>query len=188
MCGDRWLKDLLEQICEEEGLEKKNITFSSWVRAEGLDRKKKQILKQDKINIIDFMTMLNKFLIEIPFPEHLRKAWNQWNITKSPLILTEGCSDTDVIVRTREDYQEDVKFLCTSETVSTHRGHGLITMLCYPVVIELFKSDGSKDMLGLIIMSNAKNKNFDTVNHFEELTLQFVQSFGYTISQIRSHH
>ena len=181
LCGLRdWLMSLSKTITDKkDGLEKKKITFSSWVRALGSDGKKKQILKQDQANIIDFVKdILIKALVGEPFPEHLRKAWNQWHITEVPMIVPPGSSSSSVALRTREDYQEDIKFLCTSETVSTHRGHGVITMLCYPVVIDIFNADGSKELHGLIFMSNSKNKNFDTVNHFEEETIKHVKAMG----------
>ena len=93
-----------------------------------------------------------KALVGEPFPEHLRKAWNQWHIAKVPMIVPPGSSSSSVALRTREDYQEDIKFLCTSETVSTQRGHGVITMLCYPVVIDICNADGSKELHGFIFM------------------------------------
>ena len=55
-----------------------------------------------------------------------------------------------------------------SETVPTHRGVGVITMVCYPIVMEIFFNDGTKQLIGIIYLSNVKNKNFDTVTHFEE--------------------
>ena len=128
-------------------------------------------------------TVLYPALVGNDFAEHLRKAWSQWQITKYPIEVVGG--ENDVAIRTREDFQEDIKFLCTSETVSTHRGVGVITMVCYPVVLEVFKTDGTKEMYGFIIMSDTKSKNFDTVKHFEEKCIQFIRNLGYNI--VRYH-
>lgn len=54
-------------------------------------------------------------------------------------------------------------------------------MVCYPVVLEVFKADGTKEMYGFIIMSDTKCKGFDTVKHFEERCLAEVWSIGYNI-------
>ena len=86
-----------------------------------------------------------------------------------------------VVIRSREDYQEDLKFLCTSEIVSTHRGVGVITMLCYPVVLELFKNNRDTDLYGLVFMSDSKRKNFETVMYLEKKVIEHVKSLGYTV-------
>ena len=52
-------------------------------------------------------------------------------------------------------------------------------MVCYPVVIEIFKADGNKEVQGVIIMSDTKNKNFDTVKHFEQKFIQLIRTQGY---------
>ena len=116
-------------------------------------------------------------LVKEKFPEHLRKSWNQWHITKKALIVPSEVV-SDVVIRTREDYQEDLKFLCTSETVATHRGIGVITMLCYPIVMEIFKGDGTSEMIGIVYMSDTKSKNFITVRCFENMAIAYIKSFG----------
>ena len=180
--GEDWYKELLRQI-KDKDMGKKSITFSRWVSEKGSDGKKKQILKQESLALDDFVKkILFESLVEESFPEHLRKAWNQWEITKKPLRVIPA-QPTDVGIHTHEDYQQDVKFLCSSETVSTHRGHGVIPMLCYPVVLEVFKADSTKELYGLIFLSDSKNKNFDTVNYFQEATINFVKSKGYTITR-----
>ena len=50
-------------------------------------------------------------------PKHLRKAWNQWQITKYPVNVSSD-NDMDAAVQTHKDYQEDMNFLFTSQTVS----------------------------------------------------------------------
>ena len=63
-----------------------------------------------------------------------------------------------------------------SETVSTHRGVGVITMVCDPIVMEIFFNDGTKQLIGIIYLSNVKNKNF------EEECIEYVkQQLGYKI-------
>ena len=188
--SDEWLKDLLERIKGKKilteiegesrirGLNEIDITYSQWVR-ERNDGKSQVILRQKCCNIIHFVQdILMKALDE--FPEHLRKAWMQWQITKIPLIVPSN-NPLDVVIRTREAFQEDLKFLCVSETVSTHRGIGVITMMCYPVVLEVFKIDGSVDLYGLIYMSNSKSKSFETVRYFEGLVVSFVRKLGFSI-------
>ena len=130
---------------------------------------------------MDFLeNILHSALVKNNFPEHLRKAWCQWQITKHPINVISN-SENDVAIRTREDFQEDIKFLCASETASTHRGVGVITMVCYPVVLELFKTDKTKEMHEYIIMSDTKSKNYDTVKHFEEKCIEYIRNDGYNI-------
>ena len=81
----------------------------------------------------------------------------------------------------RKDFQEDIEFLCTSETVSIHSGVGVITIVCYPVVLEVFKTNGTKEIYGFIIMSDSKSKNFNTVKHFEEKCIELIWNLGYNI-------
>ena len=69
---------------------------------------------------------------------------------------------TDAVIRTREDFQQDIKLLCTAETVAIYLGVGVVTMLCYSLVIEIFNPDGTKEMHGLILLSDPKSKNYDT--------------------------
>ena len=64
---------------------------------------------------------------------------------------------------------------------SLHRGVGVIMMMCYPIVLEVFKIDGSVDLYGLIYMSNSKSKGFETVRYFEGLVVSFVQKLGFSI-------
>ena len=157
------------------------MTYSQWVN-ERDGKKTRQVLRQQKPNVLSFInTVFFDVLWEKKFPEHLRKAWNQWQVTKSPIVV-KSSDPNSVAIRTREDYQEDMKFLCMSETVSTHRGVGVITMVCYPIVMEIFFSDGTKQLIGIICLSNVKNKNFDTVRYFEEKCIEFVkQQLGYNI-------
>ena len=88
-----------------------------------------------------------------------------------------------VAIRTREDYQEDLKFLCLSETVSTHRGVGVVSMVCYPAVVEIFLPDEKQELHGVIFMSNTKCKNFNTVNNFEHRIIDYVEELGYTVKR-----
>ena len=172
--GNSWFASLLKTITSNNELKKKDITCSQWI-SEREGKKTRQVLRQLKMNIIKFIQeVLQNCLLENKFPEHLRKAWNQWQITKYPLTVTSN-DPNDVAIRTREDYQEDIKFLCMSETVSTHRGIGVITMVCYPIVMEVFFPDGSKELRGIIYLSNTKNKNFDTVRYFEERCVDYVR-------------
>ena len=176
--GSDWFADLKHNIALKD-LDEKIISYSQWIKEKD-GEKRKQILRQEKCSIVTFLdTVLYPALVGNDFAEHLRKAWSQWQITKYPIEVVGG--ENDVAIRTREDFQEDIKFLCTSETVSTHRGVGVITMVCYPVVLEVFKTDGTKEMYGFIIMSDTKSKNFDTVKHFEEKCIQFIRNLGYNI-------
>ena len=63
-------------------------------------------------------------------------------------------------------------------------GVGVITMVCFPVVIEIFKNDGTMEMHGLIIMSDCRSKNFDVVKYFEQKCLQYVQQRGYNVLRL----
>ena len=135
------------------------------------------ILRKNSIKLEDFLVDVFKKSIStesFSFPEHLRKAWRQWELCKKPLVI-DG-EDGDVAIRTREDYQQDLKFLCLSETVSTHRGVGVILMVCYPVVLEIFHANrDEKELHGVIYMSDTKNKNFDTVFKIENKLLDYVE-------------
>ena len=143
-----WLEELVKNIREKK-LDLLPITYSQWIR-EKEGEKSKQILKK-------LTCMMDAFVEEVlrdalvDFPEYLRKAWCQWQVTNHSMIVTDVES---VAVRTREDFQEDIKFLCVSETVSTHRGVGVVTMVCFLIVIEIFTKD-TKEMHGLIIMSDS---------------------------------
>lgn len=55
-------------------------------------------------------TVLYPALVSNNIVEHLRKAWSQWQITKY-LIEVAG-----IEIRMREDFQKDIKILCTSDT------------------------------------------------------------------------
>ena len=172
---------MIRTIENDGELKKKDITCSQWVSEREGD-KTRQVLRQLTLNILTFIkTVLFTCLLVKKFPEHLRKAWNQWQITKHPIIVNSN-NPKDVAIRTREDYQEDMKFLCMSETVATHRGIGVITMLCYPIVMEIFFSNGTKELIGIIYLSNTKNKNYDTVRYFEEKCIEYVrQKLGYNV-------
>ena len=185
-CGvNPWLESLEGKMIERK-VDGMDITYSQWVREEDGNDKKgnkkfKVVLRQMKCNIITFIKdVFFRSLSTENFADHLRKSWIQWQITKKPLAVV-GDGENDVVIRTREDYQEDIKFLCTSETVSTHRGHGVIMMLCYPVVLEIFKKNGEAELHGLVFLSNTKSKNFETVMYLEKKVVDYVKSMGYTV-------
>lgn len=105
-------------------------------------------------------------------------------ITKHLIEVVDG--ENSNVIRTSKDFQKDIKFLCTPKRVSTHRGVGVITMVCCLVVLEVFKTDGTKEMHGFIFMPDTKSKNFDTVKHFEEKCIESIRNLGYnTIRTIR---
>ena len=183
--GAKWFSDL-EQKLLDCNLDEKDISYSQWKRIKD-GKKSHQILQQEKCGVVAFVqevlveALLKRKFTKTSFAEHLRKAWNQWQITKSAIVF-DGNED-EVAIRTREDFQEDLKFLCTSETVSTHRGTGVVKMLCYPVVIEIFFKNGYKELHGVIFLSDSKNKNFDTVRHFQNRCVDYVSDLGYKVKR-----
>ena len=126
----QWHENLLHQI-EERELQNKIISYTQWVSEKDC-KNNKQILQKNKCSVILFINdiLLASIWSTRKFPEHLRKAWNQWQITKYPIVVSSMFTK-DVAIRTREDYQEDLKFLCTSETVyspgSRCHHHGLLS-------------------------------------------------------------
>ena len=177
-CGAMQWFNQLKQRVKDRDLGKESITYSQWVKEKDGEKAIK-VLRKVKCNLDVFLDdVLQAALVD--FPEHLRKAWSQWQVTKYPIEVVSNCQN-DVAIRTREDFQENIKFLCMSETVSTHRGVGVITMVCYPIVIEVFKTDKTMEMYGLIIMSDSSSKNYDVVKYFEEKCLEYVRNLGFNI-------
>ena len=132
--GEDWLSNLKKTI-KEKKLNNTDMTYSQWV-AEYEGKKRMQILRKKVCKIKEFLdTVLWSALVKDNFPEHLRKAWCQWQITKHPLIVS-SLRSSDVAVRLREDYQEDIKFLCVSETVSTHRGMQYCVCLYFSIFLS----------------------------------------------------
>ena len=74
------------------------------------------------------------------FAGHLRKFWSLLQVNKNPVEVIIN-SPNDVTIRTPEHFQEDIESFCKSETASTF---GVITLVCYSVVLEGFKIDNSK--------------------------------------------
>ena len=72
------------------------------------------------------------------------------------------------------------KFLCMSETVPTHREVGLITTVCFSIILEIFTND-TKETYGLIMMSYSKSMSYDVVKYFEEKCFKYVRNLGYKI-------
>ena len=103
--GNSWFASLLKIITSNNELKKKDIACSQWI-SEREGCKTRQVLRQLKMNIIKFIQeVLQNCLLEKKIAVHLRKAWNQWQITKYPLTVTSS-DPNDVAIRTREDYQE----------------------------------------------------------------------------------
>ena len=183
-CGFEESFNSLKKSIRDNHLSDKFITHTKWI-TEYEGKKSKLVVRKFTSKIDDFVN--DSFIPSLStekfsFPEHLRKAWRQWELTKTPLVLAGEVGD--VAIRTREDYQQDLKYLCLSETVSTHRGVGVITMLCYPVVLEIFHANtDKKELHGVIYMSDSKNKNFDTVYKFENLLLDYVEDLGYRVQR-----
>ena len=126
-CGGKsWLNTQLKHLITQKITG--NVAYSLWI-SEREGKKTTQTLRKLHLEVKEFVNkVLGLALVEVKFPEHLRKAWMQWKITKQGLVVI-GNNPNDVALRTREDYQENIKFLCTSETVSTHRGVGVVTMV-----------------------------------------------------------
>ena len=57
-----------------------------------------------------------------------------------------------------------------------------ITIICHPVELEVFNTDGTKEMYGFINMSDTKSKNSDTIKHFEEKSTEFIWNLSYNIT------
>ena len=96
--GNEWFEELKKNSSQ---LSDKIITYTQWVKEED-NGKKKQVLRQEKYSLSSFLeTVFHPALIELKkkkkkaknkkynsFPEHLRKAWAQWQITKHPLQVS----------------------------------------------------------------------------------------------------
>ena len=86
--------------------------------------KKMQILTTKKVEVKEFF---NKFFIPTvqKLPMHVKIMILQWAVFKeNPKLPLQEDSEQFIIIRTREDFQEDLEVLLREETVSTHRGHG----------------------------------------------------------------
>ena len=74
------------------GVQCKIITYSQWIREYDVEEKKsKVLLVKRSCNIIEFINDVLLKSISSPnfqFPEHLRKAWTQWDLTKRQFIVT----------------------------------------------------------------------------------------------------
>ena len=125
---DQWFEDLITKIKEKKilvhidnenriiGLDEMDITYSHWVREKNEKKGNTQvILCKESDNILNFIKeVLMHALVKDQFPEHLMKSWMQWQITKFPLAVSTN-NPMNVVIRTREDFKEDLKFLCTSK-------------------------------------------------------------------------
>ena len=123
-CGFEESFNSLKKSIRDNHLSDKFITHTKWI-TEYEGKKSKVVLRKFTSKIDDFVN--DSFIPSLStkkfsFPEHLRKAWRQWELTKTPLVLAGEVGD--VAIRTREDYQQDLKYLCLSETVSTQRCWG----------------------------------------------------------------
>lgn len=87
----------------------------------------------------------------------------------------------DAAVQTHKDYQEDMNFLFTSQTVSKHTRDSVTMMICYPTVLEIFKIDDSKELNDVAHSSHTKNKNFETVEYFGEQCIDDACQLRYNI-------
>ena len=107
--GSDCFDDLKHNIALKE-LDEKTISYFQWIKEKDC-KESNQILQQEKCSIAFFLnTVLYPALVSNNFVEHLRKAWSQWQITKY-LIEVAG-----IEIRMREDFQKDIKILCTSDT------------------------------------------------------------------------
>ena len=88
----------------------------------------------------------------------------QWNGFKSnPKNVN---SSTGMIMRTCEDFQEDLQVTLLEETVSTHRGQGKISMILYPVAVEvIIKCE--LHLHALTFVSEKISKSYSTIHDFE---------------------
>lgn len=57
----------------------------------------------------------------------------------------------------------------------------VITMTCYLIVLEMFFNDVTKNLIGIIYLSNTKIKNYDTVRYFEEKCIEYARDKGLNI-------
>ena len=56
--------------------------------------------------------------------------------------------------------------------------------MCYPVVLEIFHANmDTKELYGVIYMSDTKNKNFDTFFKLENKLLDCVENLGYKVKR-----
>ena len=49
--------------------------------------------------------------------------------------------------------------------------------------MEIFKVDGSKELHGVVYLSNIKSKNYDTVIFFKEKCIDYVRQLGYNVTR-----
>ena len=105
-CGPNdWMDDFVKTI-KEKKLDTKEITYSQWI-TEIQEGKRQQILKSGKCDLLKFLNdIFLTSLAKEKFPEHIRKAWNQRQITKKSLIVPPDLA-SDIVIRTREDYHVD---------------------------------------------------------------------------------
>ena len=122
---------LLEQISITD---QSQISFSSWRYVLDEEKNKKvQILLTQKVGLEDFIKELKISVTKIV--NHVRTMILQWNVFKSNPKNTDNSSG--IIIRTCEDFQEDLKATLLEETVSAHRGQGTICVTIYPVAVEV---------------------------------------------------
>lgn len=122
-----------------------NIKFSSWKAVlDPADGKKKKILVTETVKLREFLDLLKSFMTE--FALHIKTMFAQWEVCKQPLEKNTE-EEGGLVVRVREDFQEDMQVLLREETVSTHRGTGKITVNLFPVALEVFDPEtGIKDL------------------------------------------
>ena len=156
----------------------KRIKFSSWeynevTGSEG-NSKKMLTLTTKKIEIKEFFK--NFFIPTVEkLPMHVKIMILQWAVFKqNPRLPMQSDSDHFMIIRTREDFQEDLKVLLREQTVSSHHGQGKISMTLYPVAVEIVC--GNKLTLhAFTFIGHKLKKNFSTVHHFEMKLIHFFQ-------------
>lgn len=182
-CGvSKYIKEVRKKIKDSVPVSAAvEVSFSSWQRVEE-DGKQITKLVSRKVPLDTFF---DDFYYEAlsKFPMHVRVMIQQWDVFKSHV----PCSYDDpeyIKLRTREDFQQDLKVTIREETVGSHRGQGKISMVLYPMAVEVIDSTGA-NLHALTYVGEKLEKSYVTVHtmmlkaieHFESMYEKKVKSY-----------
>ena len=174
-CGvEKFITQLKDKIRSAlPGTSSLRVSFSSWqyVHEPGLDKKIKKLISQ-KILLNEFLDVwFTKSLTG--FATHQRAMLQQWNVFKTPLHLPED--PNTIYIRTREDFQQDIQVLLREETVGSHRGQGKVSMVVYPIAVEVATSEGL-NLHALSFTGLKTEKSYSSVHCYMVKTIQHMES------------
>ena len=147
------------------------ILFSAWKYVFDKGKNKKvQMFLTHKVELREFMKELTLSVKKLP--THVRTMILQWNVFKSTPMHT--VSSSGMIIRTREDFQEDMQVTLLEETVSTHRGQGKITMTMYPIAAEVI-INYECHLHALTFISEQNCKSYSTIQDYEIRLINYFE-------------